>query len=255
KVAQGTLDETPFMMTFCVLCNHGGVFETRVEDDIAHFGCYGFHQGMAVLSDVETQSRWNHITGHCVYGEKKGYKLERIGDIRHTTVGELINTDPDTLISFPVFNTEETETANRWNNNYRSQHPAWSDGLLGTFAVRDERLPRFDMGVGVWTGNTARYYRVLTLNAQNNAIVDTIDGRNVVVYYDEETGFPSAFYTDATAAEWVPGIGMRLNNGTTYKNGVIRSGAQKITPERPRFQNIRWYGFSYLFPDCEIYGE
>jgi hypothetical protein len=252
KVAQGVLDEVPFMMTFCVLCNFGGVFSPRVDETLLNFACYGFHQGMALLSDAQTRSWWNHITGHCLHGEKKGAVLPTLGMLTHTTVGHVNKTHPEALIVLPMFTNAEIEIASRWNDNYRGKRPEWSDGLISTLLMQDERLPRFDMGIGVWTERTARYYSVLTLNSKDNVVLDTLEGRNLIVYYDEAADFPTAFYTDASEVSPLRD-GLRLNNGQTYRDGLLYDGNIVRVPERPPFQVIRWYGFSYLFPNCEIY--
>ncbi len=175
-----------------------------------------------------------------------------MGDIEHSTVRATLAAHPDATLATRSLLGDELETAQRWSNNYRSPNPAWSEGLLGTIAVEDNRRPRFDMGLGLWTENLARYYPVLTLNNANNAIVDTVDGRNVVVYFDETTGLPSVFYTEAKSAQWYPHE-LRLDDGSVYRDGLLYTRDGKTAPPRPHFQVIRWYGFAYLFPNCDIY--
>lgn len=253
KVAQGMVDGQPIMMTFCALCNAGTTFCPIVEDKVHTFGCTGYYQGMTLLGDDQTMSRWNHITGDCVHGKLEGKCLDRISDIRHMTAEQALNRYPDAQIANPTFGTDESQTASNWNQAYRiTNHPAWSDGLLSTLAMQDERLPRFDMGIGLWTNSTARYYRVLDLNNSNDVILDTVDGRNVVIYMNQESALPGTFYTDATEVTR-KGDGLYLDNGQIYYDGLLHQNDKSILPKRPNYQVMRWYSFAYLFPNCEIY--
>ena len=254
KVAQGTLNGVPYMVTFCAICHAGSVFSPLVDGQLLHFGSYGFHHGMALLSDAETHSRWNHITGNCLHGPQKGAELQQLENLTHTTVGSARSAYPDAYIAFSAFTPEESEIAHRWRVNYLGQSPEWPEELTSTLIMHDDRRSRFDLGVGVWTKESARYYPMLDINAEDNVIVDMIDGRNIVVYEDHETGLPSVFYTSADRARW-SGEALHLNDGTVYLDGVLSHNNQPVRLERPYFQVIRWYGFSYLFPNCDIYSN
>jgi hypothetical protein len=49
---------------------------------------------------------------------------------------------------------------------------------------QDMRLPELQLGLGVWINGKARFYSMQTLKAHNNAVIDTFDQENLVVFID-----------------------------------------------------------------------
>lgn len=254
-VAEGQHGETPFMASFCVLCNAGMVFSPLVDGKLHHFAAQGYYNAMILLADQETQSYWDHLTGECLHGPLQGQRLTPLSSLRVLSVAETINAHPDVQLALGKFSSEYLATAERWRLKYHlPPNPDFGTALLATLDKEDMRLPRYDMGLGIWQGESNRYYSVLSLNSHENVIIDEFNGQRVLVYMDLETGFPGAFYTDATVGRWRFNE-LYLDNGDVFQQGVLRNkNGQYLVPQRPSQLAIRWYAFSTRFPHCEIYG-
>jgi hypothetical protein len=111
-----------------------------------------------------------------------------------------------------------------------------------------------DIGLGVWTGSTRRYYPMELLR-QRGAFIDRIDGLNLLVYVEPETSTPAAMFVRAKGAA-MDGREVRLDDGSIVRMGILlnRDGKRQNV-ERPQQLFTRWYGFSLTFPGCEIAGS
>lgn len=122
-----------------------------------------------------------------------------------------------------------------------------------TIAGEDTRRPTMDVGIGVWTEERARYYPLEAVRAAGNLLVDSFDGRNLVIYVEPVSGALAAMYMDAAKAAW-EGEELQLGDGTALRDGVLRDAAgERLDLERPLQLFTRWYGFALTFPETEIY--
>jgi hypothetical protein len=111
-----------------------------------------------------------------------------------------------------------------------------------------------DMGLGVWSSATRRYYSMDLLKERHDAFIDRLDGRTVLVYLEPETLTPAAVFVDAMTAT-LDGKDVRLDDGTVVRAGVLLDrGGKPRTTERPQQIFTRWYGFALTFPGCEVAG-
>ncbi len=90
-------------------------------------------------------------------------------------------------------------------------------GFRLTMATPDLRLPEMEIGLGVITDNTKRFY---PKNVIKCVIKDTINNREIAISINTSNHIP--------LAEWSDG-------------------------SRPIQLFSRWYGFAHTFPGCEIY--
>jgi hypothetical protein len=110
-----------------------------------------------------------------------------------------------------------------------------------------------DIGLGVWTGSTRRYYPMELLR-QRGPFIDQLEGRSLLVYVEPETSTPAAMFVRSKSAT-MEGRDVRLDNGSLVRMGVLLDRAGKRqSAERPQQLFTRWYGFSLTFPGCEIAG-
>jgi hypothetical protein len=123
--------------------------------------------------------------------------------------------------------------------------------FVPTLGREDTRRPRMDIGLGVWTGSTHRYYPMELLR-RRGAFIDQIEGRSLLVYIEPETATPAAIFVRSKGAT-TEGRDVRLDNGVIVRMGVLldRNGNRQ-NAERPQQLFTRWYGFSLTFPGCEI---
>ena len=176
--------------------------------------------GLSIMSDKETWSIWDHITGECFQGEHEGKQLD-FWPISQTTVAAALNDYPDLTVSFSAFKGLKAWLFNRLNRSKIN-----SKGFLPPFFYRtmagkiDDRLDKMTQGLGVIADKKGKYY---PMNAvpKGGSIEDVWNGRPIKIERGEIDGVPKAVWLD---------------------NGEI-----------PMQMLTRWYGFSFTFPGCEIY--
>jgi len=187
-----------------------------------------------------------------MYGDMLGKTLVRVGSLIHSQAGTVARTYPKArfvpvpidAVRAPLDNFAEAQRV--------AAEPVWLPPIVATITQADVRLPRFEMGLGVWSDAGARFYPVTSLHARDNLVFDTFDGARVLVYIDSDTATPSALFTEATAGAW-RGDTLTLNDGLTIKDGILLRGAEVQQPRRPLQLVQRWYGFSTTFAGCAIY--
>ncbi|MBC8170623.1 MAG: DUF3179 domain-containing protein [Anaerolineae bacterium] len=254
-IVQGVLNGQAWLVSFCSICNGGAVFSPLVDDEVYSFQEGGFYDAMVLLYDVQSGSYWDHLTGNCLYGSLVGKELKRLSNLLHMSLRQVLAAYPDALLALsalPEQQQTEAEEDEAWR---KASEPEWSKGLVKTLGVEDNRLPRLNMGLGVWTETTRRYYPVAQLYAMNNVLIDMVDGQRLITYIDPLSGTPGAFFTDASQAEWQHNI-LQLNNGDSMRDMVIFDANMMLKrPQRPFQLFVRWYSFALKFPNCEIYGQ
>jgi hypothetical protein len=127
--------------------------------------------------------------------------------------------------------------------------------FIPTLGKEDPRRPRMELGLGVWTGATRRYYPMQRIRERGRAFIDQLDGRKVLIYIDSETNTPAALFVNASSAEMQDNE-VRLDNRSAVRSGVLFDrGGKRQTAERPQQVFTRWYGFALTFPECEVFGQ
>lgn len=178
-----------------------------------HFSCGGLYDGLFLLLDDESGTYWNHITGEALHGPLAGCRLET-WSVPITTVAEALAMDPDLRVQL---------SRPGWFGRAFSGLFApftfgkgfFPPGFRRTLGSADRRLPEFQPGLGVVVGGQAAFYPACDLV---DGATDHFAGRPLTFRVGRE-GIPAAFWPDLT---------------------------------RPYQLFLRWYGFSYCFPGCEI---
>jgi hypothetical protein len=231
-----------------------------IHGQVHHFAARGLYDGLVLLGDHETGSYWNHITGECVHGPLQGYQLD-VFPLLHTTVAQVLATHADAQIALSKQSLRQRLMAAFMERGRKSKRGVIPPGFKGTMSEADPRRPRMDMGLGVWTGITHRYYPLEHLRAHDNVILDELDGRRLLVYVGPTSGIPMALCTQATECAW-QGDALHLDTGETIQQGRLLDAQGKPQPvgstflttsARPMQVFTRWYGFAYTFPGCEIF--
>jgi len=95
------------------------------------------------------------------------------------------------------------------------------------------------LGLGVWTVATRRYYPMERIRERGRALIDQLDGRKVLIYIDPETNTPAALFVSALLGK-MQDDEIHLDNGAAVRDGVLfdRRG-KRVTVE---------------LPGCEIFG-
>jgi hypothetical protein len=267
-----------------VVCNSGASLVPALDGKTHHFYHIGIHDALFVMQDIETKTLWNHITGKAVYGPRVGRTVGPVSNLLHMTVTQALDVDPATRIAI----SDQTYLAGGRRFGTASRRPlvggsrgtgggrggggaggpgrglgqspdnanaTMADRFAATLGQEDSRRPRMDIGLGIWTGATARYYPIERIRARGGAFIDRIDGKSVLVYVEPESNTPAALFVDARSATR-EGQDVQLDDGSRVRSGILvdRTG-QRRPAERPQQMFTRWYGFSLTFPGCEVFGQ
>jgi len=238
-------------------CNSGVSLIPVINGTFTEFAARGLHNGLVLLGDKQTHSYWDHITGECVHGDLKGQQLAFTDfDLLYTTVAGALITFPQAQLA-PSDGLPTRGRFMKWVSRF--YHAVLGNWLPPYFTKtldpqEDLRRDRMDIGLGLWTTGTHRYYPMDVLKAQAEGILDTLDGKTVFVFYNTQTKAPDAFYIEAQAVQ-KQGDCYLFDTGVFFENGALcHPQGHPMTIQRPQQMFTRWYGFAYTFPNCDIYG-
>lgn len=217
------------------------------------FGVRGIYNGLLLMGDYETGSYWDHITGTCLHGPLKGYQLE-ISSLLHMNVAQALAQWPEVHVAIlSELNIMQRLLSFFMVPLYRSKWAILPPVVFKkTMGKEDTRRKRMDLGLGVWTKATHRFYPLETLRKQRGVLIDELDDRRVLVYIDPTSNLPAAIYTNATQYDW-HNDELKLDNGEIFRGGKLYN-AQGVTQAvvYPMQMLTRWYGFSLTFPGCQL---
>jgi len=250
---QGTLNDTPWLFSFCLICNAGSCFSPIIDGKPYQFMATGVYNGMTLLQDEETKSIWHHMTGTCLHGELNGKTLPLLQMLRHMTIEQAHTAYPDAvLMQTPLPEPIQAIRGEitKLHNDPTLMFDAETEATIGQ---EDGRLPRLEAGIGVITPAQKRFYPIRWLNMADNFVIDTMNDRHLLVYICPTTGDPHAYYVDAESAEW-RGEVLKLDNGDTLQDAVLYDPDGNLKPiEQPLQHYQRWYSFAFTFPYGDIY--
>ncbi len=214
-LAQGRLGEKPYLVSFCGVCHSGVGMTPILEGKTYHFQAGGLYNGVVILTDKETGSYWDHLTGECVYGSLVGKKLPVWG-LEITTVAAAKKREQDLVVlrSRQHFFISQLMESTTWLFGKFSFLPSF---FLKTMSEVDERLPKMTMGLGVVIDGEARFYAQSRIK---QGVEDDWDGKLLNITIDSLDSIPKASWEDGS---------------------------------RPFQLFLRWYGFVLTFPECKVY--
>jgi hypothetical protein len=244
-----------------------------IDGTMHHFNNVGLYDALFVMQDTETKTLWNHITGEALYGPLVGRTLGPLTNLLQMNVRQALDLDPamQVAISDRVYFAGDRQFGSasgfgpgRSGVPGRGAGPrpspdnpgaALSEMFVATLGKEDTRRPRMDMGLGVWTGTTHRYYPMERIRERGEAFIDELDGRKLLIYIEPESATPAALFVNTKTAK-VQGKEVRLDNGAVIRSSVFfdRKGKRQ-TAERPQQIFTRWYGFALTFPGSEVFGQ
>lgn len=231
-----------------------------------HFSNVGLYDAIFVMQDAETKTLWNHITGEALYGPLLGHNLGPVGNLLQTNVQQALAIDSKMQIAMSdrayfaggrQFGSAGSPGAGGAASRASGPNPnaEMSALFIKTIGKEDARRPRMELGLGVWTGATHRYYPLQRIRERGRAFMDQLDGQKVLIYIDPETNNPSALFVNASSAE-IQDNEIRLDNRSVVRSGVLFDrGGKRQTAGHPQQVFTRWYGFALTFPGCEVFGQ
>ena len=199
----------------------------------------GLYDALFVMEDKQTLTLWNHFTGEGMYGPHAGDRMP-LDNLYQMTVTQALAMDPSMMIAL-------------------SGHEGMSVGsledsdaqLMEMFSVtlgsEDDRRSRMEMGLGVWSEGTYRFYPIEVLRENNRVVIDEFDGKSLLVYLDPVISVPAAFFINTDAGQ-VDGRNVVLTDGRVIKNGLVYDANDELQEvEKPYQVYTRWYGFVMSF--------
>ncbi len=212
-----------------MICNTGVSLTPTIDGKLQHFVVHGVYDGLSIMADTETLTLWNHITGEAVYGESVSHRLP-ISNLLHMNVEQVLEMDPNIEIAISSYQGRLIGGGQYTpDNTDATLFPSFTD----TLGTEDNRRPRINKGLGVWTDQTHRYYSLHSIREKGEALIDELDGRNILIYVDPISSTPAALYVDAADAHF-EGREIRLDNGFVVRAGVlVGPDGESRTAERP----------------------
>jgi len=182
EIVNDTLEEVPFVVTYCPLCGTGMVFEaSNQEGGRDLFGVSGLlYNSDVLLYDKQTESLWSQIGMEAISGKRKGDEL-RILPATHTTWGDWSTKHPNTSVL-----SLETGYRRDYSKNPYAGY-AKSHKLYFPVANKDNRFHPKDWVAGVIINGKPRAYpfnELKKLDASQGSFTDTIDGVPLTISYD-----------------------------------------------------------------------
>jgi hypothetical protein len=220
--------------------------------EMLHFDNVGLYDGLFVMQDQESKTLWNHISGEALYGPHVGRTLGPIGNVMQMTVEEALEFDPAMQVA--ISDRPYTGRSGVPGQGTLSDNAQLMPMFIETLGAEDTRRPRMDMGLGIWTEETRRYYPMEEIRSRG-PFIDELDGRDVLVYIEARSATPTAIFVNAESAT-VDGNEIRLDTGAVIRSGALfDADGNRREDERPQQIFTRWYGDSLTFPGAEVFGE
>ena len=211
-----------------MVCNSGTSLVPTINGTMHHFDNVGLYDALFVMQDQETKTLWNHITGEAVYGPLVGKSLGPVGNLLQLNVEQALLMDEGLEIA--ISDRAYTVNGRRFGEGPGGGTGGGSDNLgadrrlsgafASTVATEDTRRPTMELGLGVFTEGTTRYYPMDVIR-ECGALIDRVDGRSVLIFMDA-TFTPAAMFVDATTAT-VRDREVHLDTGN-----VVRSGFSQL---------------------------
>lgn len=263
-VAQGRSRGRDWLVSFCVVCNTATQLIATVQGMPTTFQTVGVYDGLMVMQDAATGTLWNHITGEALFGPALDTSLGPPGNVFHLTVKQLLARAPDARIAISnraYFAGGRRHGTLEGISLLGREHARPKDGtrlsdiFVATLGTEDARRPRMDLGLGIWSDTSSRYYPRDRIRDAGGVLIDRIDGRSLLLYLDPVTSTPAALFVSATHAR-MDGQTVRLDDGSTVRDGALYdSRGQWVVADRPLQLFTRWYGFALTFQGASIFGE
>ena len=254
-IAEGYLNEKPYMLTFCVICNSGMVMNPEVNGKMLHFYVAGVYNGMLLMTDKESSSYWDHITGKCLHGKYLNYQLQILHSHEIQTAEELLTTCPDSQYGIPKINFLQKLLSyfQNWKASIKGEG-FLPPGFRKSMMEIDNRLPEMEMGIGIWNDNhLSKFYTLKVIKENGKQIIDTFYNHNVLIYISPLNKNPIAIYVDDIIKAEFNNDRLELSNGNYITSGRMFSrDGHEIKMVQPNQMFSRWYGFVLTFPNCKI---
>ncbi len=183
EIVNDRIDDVPFAVTYCPLCDSAVVFDRRTKLGEREFGVSGLLYNSNVLMydrGGQPESLWSQLMAEGVSGPAARVPLKTL-PVELTTWQDWLSRNPQTTVLSP-----DTGHARNYGQRLYAAYFASPDLM---FAVKplNRRLPAKTPVLGVWTANAARAYPIAKFAGESRQISEQLDGKNFVLEYDAAT--------------------------------------------------------------------
>ena len=194
EIVNDGLAGEPVLISYCPLCYSGIVYSRRLGDRVLTFGnTSALYESDMVMLDYETGSYWWQVAGEAIVGPLTREQLSLLPSTM-ATWGDWRRLHPNTL----VLSRDTGHPRNYDRDPFVGYAEGVNEGLFAfpvSEAGRDARLRPAAVVLALRLGEEARAYPLTELG--RGAFMDTLAGRDVVVFADPEGPYGAAFVPQA----------------------------------------------------------
>lgn len=243
-------------ITYCPLTGTALGWPQEIDGFETEFGVSGLlYNNNLIAFDRNTGSNWTQITATAVNGNKIGTQIPtfQLVETRWSSWKEM----------FPGTQVLSRDTG--WDRPY-GQYPYGdyindNDDLFFPLTTDDQRLPRKERVHGLIENDQAKIYRFSSFDSGNHLILDSFQGKDLIVVGNKDRNFIVSFYrqlADGSTPDFrVVDEGKTIladgqgNKWDIFGNPVAGNLQQPLVATRS-FMGY-WFAWGAFFPSPEIY--
>jgi hypothetical protein len=234
-----TLAGKQIMVTYCVVCRTGRVFEPIIDGKNEDFRLVGMDHFNAMFEDRTTHSWWQQSTGVAVTGSLKGKRLPEL-ESSQLTLNKFFS-----LYPFGTVMQEEQAFKTNYDSLGRFEKGKSRNSLTRTDSLSWKEK---SWVIGVEVGNKTKAYDWIELKTQK-IVHDTIDGTSIVIALSNDGYSFAAFRNPA-------GKRFSLRNDSLVaemeKYDFAGRSANSQLPKIKAYQEF-WHSWKTFHPATETY--
>ena len=249
EVVNDHVGKSNITVAWCSVDYSGVVYHREFEGRPYHFGVMGMDNGVMVLYDRQTGSRWNQLVGKAVSGQMEGERLRTL---------------PSTLTSWEQWRESHPETTVYVNRRvpYQSQFTAASIRELAT-KDKSSELTQTDLVLALEGHIDAKAYPIKRL-AKDPVVNDSFEQVPILVALSDDLSTAKIYdrrvdgRTLTFERSWFGGKLVDTETGTEWNlltgqgiNGSL--SGQTLQPIPATY--VLWYAWKTYRPDSAIHGQ
>jgi hypothetical protein len=260
-VVNDTIEGTPVLVTYCVLCSAGAAFDPLRDGTRRLFGMEGSWRGTATMYDRETESIWLQLSGTCVSGAEQGAQLEPLPGVLHTTWERWRTLHPDTTVmALRKLNLRGSDSY-MTREGARSGRDFVPEELRRVVRREDRRLPFSALLLGVQVGAETRAYPLADFQT-HPVVTERLGGRDIVVWFDPASRSAAAFERTLDGRL----LTFRALPGAAFEDSETKSrwsldgncvagplAGRALVPLQAMLSE--WYGWVAVHPETTVFGQ
>lgn len=254
-IVNDMLQGEPLAVTYCTMCAAGVTFLARVEGHPRlTFTTRAAWQGVMLMEDEQTGSRWRQLDGRCVSGPLRGHRLERVATVRQVRWDDWRRAHPGTSLMAA----EDEQAAAAYESLRRAAGTAAKPEFVRErLPAEDGRLPNESLVYGLSRGAVERAWTLAWL-ADHPVQHVRLDDLPVVVLYDARVPTVLAFDRRVEGRvlafeSWKGGLRDRETGTRWTLDGIAVDGPLRDTVLTPvPGMQTQWYAWRTVHPKTTL---